>query len=154
MANSAPIHAFLEFFFNQYFPQYSFKATGCFSTKPLTKQWTVVREEWILLQWLSSILGKNIGQARNHTSDLLFSSRQRYQLSYGARLTRRYKEWFYHNTIHLYTLTTQFQLLTTVAKKPFENIVGKGECWLQAFSPFPTIFSNLSKATKVISWNI
>ena len=45
---------------------------------------TTVREECILLQWLSSILGKNIGRARDRTIDLLFSSPQRYQLSYGA----------------------------------------------------------------------
>ena len=33
-----------------------------------------VREEWILMQWLSSILGENIGQVGDWTSDLLFSS--------------------------------------------------------------------------------
>ena len=38
------------------------------------EQWTVVREEWILSQWLSSILGKNIGWARDRTGDLLFSN--------------------------------------------------------------------------------
>ena len=41
-----------------------------------------VREEWILLQWLSSILEKNTGQARDWTSELLFSSPQRYWPSY------------------------------------------------------------------------
>ena len=30
--------------------------------------------------------GKNIGRAADKTSDLLFSSPQRYQLGYGARL--------------------------------------------------------------------
>ena len=41
--------------------------------------------------------------------------------------------------------TTQSRLLTTVRKKPFEN-VGKGEkCWYPAFSPFPTMFSTLPK---------
>ena len=41
--------------------------------------------EWILSQWLSSILGKNIGRAGDRTSDLLFPSPQRYRPSYGAR---------------------------------------------------------------------
>ena len=34
---------------------------------------------------LSSILGRNIDQAQERTSDLLFSSPVRYRLSYGAR---------------------------------------------------------------------
>ena len=54
-------------------------------TLPLSKQWTPVREEWILSQWLLSILVENIGRARNQTSDLQFSSLQRHQLSYGAQ---------------------------------------------------------------------
>ena len=51
--------------FNQYSAvwQYSLQATGCFPQKPVLKKWTAVREEWILLQWLSSILTKNIGRA-------------------------------------------------------------------------------------------
>ena len=40
--------------------------------------------ECILSQWISSILGKNIGHARDQTSNLQFWSPQRYQLSYGA----------------------------------------------------------------------
>ena len=48
------------------------------------KLWTVMREEWILLQWLSSVLRNNIGPAGDRTSDFLFSSPQGYQLSYGA----------------------------------------------------------------------
>ena len=71
------------FFFNQYSTQYTFKITGCFPIQPLSKQQTVVREEWILSQWLSSILEKNIGQAGDQTSNLLFSSLQRYWLKYG-----------------------------------------------------------------------
>ena len=47
-----------------------------------------MREELILLQWLSSILGNNIGRARDQTSGLLFSSPVRYPLSYGARLVK------------------------------------------------------------------
>ena len=31
------------------------------------------REEWILSQWLSSVLGRNIGRIENRTSDILFS---------------------------------------------------------------------------------
>ena len=45
----------------------------------------MVRKELILLQWLSSVLGKNIGRAEDRTSDLLYSSPQHYRLSYGAR---------------------------------------------------------------------
>ena len=47
----------------------------------------------------------------------------------------------------LYTyLTTRSKLLTTLKKKAFENILGKGEkCWLPAFSPFPTMFSTCPK---------
>ena len=70
---------------NQFSAQYSFQATGCSPTKPLPKQHIAVREEWILSQWLSSILGKNIARAGDRTSDLLLSSQQRYRLSYGAR---------------------------------------------------------------------
>ena len=51
---------------------------------PLSKQQTAEREEWILSQWLSPILEKNIGQAEDPTSDNLFSSPQHYWLSYGA----------------------------------------------------------------------
>ena len=78
-----PVHLFMLSWssFNQYSAQYSFQATGCFATKPMSKQQTAVREEWILSQWLSSILGKNIGQASD-----LFSSLQCYWLSYRARL--------------------------------------------------------------------
>ena len=54
--------------FKQYSAEYSFQATGCFPTQPLAKQWTVVGEKWILSQWLSSILRKNIGQARDQIS--------------------------------------------------------------------------------------
>ena len=41
MVASAPIHDFLEFF-NQYPAKYSFQATGCFSTEPLSKQ----QQQW------------------------------------------------------------------------------------------------------------
>ena len=52
-------------------------------SKPLAalttlKGYTVVREEWIL----SSVLGKNIGKARDQTNNLLFLSSMRYELSY------------------------------------------------------------------------
>ena len=53
-------------------------------TQPLSKQWTAVREEWILSQWLSSVLEMNIGRAGDRASDLLFSSPQSYRLIYGA----------------------------------------------------------------------
>ena len=46
------------------------KATDSFPTWPLSKQWTVVREKWIMSQWLSSILGKNIGWAGDRAAAL------------------------------------------------------------------------------------
>ena len=72
--------------YKQYSTQYSFHPTGWFPTYSLSKQQTAVREEWIMLKWLSSMLEENIGGARDQTSDLLFSSPQQYWLSYGAGL--------------------------------------------------------------------
>ena len=40
--------------------------------------------------------------------------------------------------------------MTCLGKKPFQNIVGKGEIWQPAFSPFPTMFSTLSKTEIII----
>ena len=48
-----------------------------------------MRAEWILSQWLSSILGKNVGQAGDQTSYLLFSSMQHYHLCYGTQLVMK-----------------------------------------------------------------
>ena len=42
------------------------------------------RHQWILSQWLSTILGKNIDRTGDRTSDLMSSSPQLYRLSYGA----------------------------------------------------------------------
>ena len=83
-----PMHLPMPFWssFNWFFAQYSFQATGCFPTQSLLKQWTAMREEWILSQWLSLILGKNTAKAKDWTNNILFSSPVRYQLSYGARL--------------------------------------------------------------------
>ena len=52
-----PVHLFMFSWgsFNKYFAQYFFQATGFFPTYPLSKQWTVVRWEWILLQWLNPL---------------------------------------------------------------------------------------------------
>ena len=50
--------------FNQYPGQYSFKATGWFPTKRLLKKWTVMREEWILSLWLSSIFWRILAEPR------------------------------------------------------------------------------------------
>ena len=69
--------------FNQYSAQYALQGTGCFPHKTIVET-TDSGERGILRQ--SSILGKNIGQAGNRTSDLLFSSPQHYRLSYGAGL--------------------------------------------------------------------
>ena len=41
--------------------------------------------------------------------------------------------------------TTQSLLLTTLKKKPFENIIGKGENASNAFSTFPIMFSTNPK---------
>ena len=70
--------------FKQYSTWYSFQATDFFPTNPLSKHWTAVREEQILLQWILSILRKNICQAGHQTSDLWFSSPVSNWLSYGA----------------------------------------------------------------------
>ena len=75
--------------YNQYSAQYSFQTTGCFPTLPLSKQWTAVREEWILSQRLSLILGKNNGWAGDRTNDLLFSGPPRLRLSYRLRQTEQ-----------------------------------------------------------------
>ena len=37
-----------------------------------------------------------------------------------------------------------------MGKKPFENTVGKGELLVQAISPFPSVFSTLSKTEIII----
>ena len=44
--------------------QYSFQVTGCFPSNLCLTNRQQVEEEWILSQWLLSIFGKNIGQAR------------------------------------------------------------------------------------------
>ena len=49
----------------------------------------------------------------------------------------------YPHSEGLYPFTTQSRLLTTWRRKIFKNIVGTGEN--AAFSPFPTMFSTLSK---------
>ena len=74
MAPRTPIHAFLEFLTSAPHDILS-KPLAAFP-QPLSKQRTALREEWILSQWLSSILGKNTGRAGDRTSDLLFSSPQ------------------------------------------------------------------------------
>ena len=51
---------------------------------PILKRWTSVREEWLLSQGLSSILGRNIDWAGDQTSDPVFLSPVRYPLSYGV----------------------------------------------------------------------
>ena len=44
-----------------------------------------MREEWIMSQLLSPILGQNTGRAEDRSVNLLFSSPIRYRLSYEAR---------------------------------------------------------------------
>ena len=52
-------------------------------------QWTAVREEWIISQWLSLILGKNIGQAGDGTSNLLSSIRNATDWAMGLGLLEK-----------------------------------------------------------------
>ena len=59
----ASITAFLEFFFfSQISTQYFFQATGSFPRWPSIEQSRVVKDEWILSQWLLSVFEKNIGK--------------------------------------------------------------------------------------------
>ena len=60
--------------FNQCSAHYSFQATGCLPKEPVLEQWTMVREEWILSQWLQSILRTNIGRAMGLSSSSLTHS--------------------------------------------------------------------------------
>ena len=110
--------------FNQYSMQYSFQAafphnqSGERGMNPVAI--------------ISSILWKNIAQAGDWTSDLLFSFLQRYRLSYGARL--------YLTLYH--TITT----FNDPEKEAFWKHCGKRrKCWWPAFSPFPTMFSTNPK---------
>ena len=61
------------------------KHTGHFPTCSSSKQWTVVREEWILSQWLPSIFGKTIGPAGGSNQRPPVLSPIHHRLSYGAR---------------------------------------------------------------------
>ena len=45
---------------------------------------------------------------------------------------------------------THSHTMTPLGKKPFENIVGKEKLLVQAISPFPTMFSTLSKTEIII----
>ena len=80
--------------FDQYFAQYSFETNGCFTTKPSLKQRTVVKEECILSQRLSSILGKNIDRAGglNHRSPILKPSMLPIELCGRGRTAIAYEE--------------------------------------------------------------
>ena len=44
----------------QYIVQYSLQTISCFTIKPPSKQWSAMKEEWILSQRLSSVLGKKL----------------------------------------------------------------------------------------------
>ena len=46
------------------YPKYSFQATGCFPTQPLSKQWTAASEKRIMSQLIAINPRKNIGLAR------------------------------------------------------------------------------------------
>ena len=50
--------------FNHYSVQYSFKATGCFSTKPASRGYDSYETGMNPVALLSPILGENIGQAQ------------------------------------------------------------------------------------------
>ena len=115
------------------FYQYSFQATGCFPTQPLSTKWRVVREEWILSQWLSSILGKNIGWAWDRTSDLLFSSLQHNWLSYGALQ-------FKIESICKRQIKNVSNNWFCLSKKDRKHCWKKGKYWYPAISPFLNMF--------------
>ena len=128
----------------------------------------MVREEWILLQWLSSIFGKNIGRAGDRTRCILLSSPVRYRLSYGARLLTIGQKLFSFCSLILYQQfrlltrllthyqTTNFRLFQTerVCRRQFQiwrkwkKVIQTGRkhcgkrrnCSWRAISPFPTVF--------------
>ena len=105
--------------FHQYSTRYSFPP----SHRNNNGQY-VVREEWILSQWLSLILGKNVGRSGDWSSYLLFSS----------PLTPRN---FFNQAIPTFN---------DLEKESFLKLCGKRrKCWWPAFSPFPTMFSTHSK---------
>ena len=74
--------------FNQYSAHYFFQATGCYPTQSLSIQLRVVREEWILSQWLLSILG-------DRTSEPLFSSPVSHRQDY--RVGKKIQSGYSHN---------------------------------------------------------
>ena len=49
-----------------------------------------------------------------------------------------------------YLFTTQYQLLTTMTKEPFENIGRKGENVVNQYFPFQMMFCTLLKSTSII----
>ena len=130
--------------FNQWSTEYSFQPTGCFSTLPLSKQVTAVRDEWILSQWPPSILGKNIGLAGDPATSC---SQAMYTTDWAMELTR----WL------SLSQTTNFKLFQTerVCRRQFDvwwkwhkvrkmgrkHCGKRRNCSLWAISPFPTVFS-------------
>ena len=81
-AASAPVHAFLEIFLNLYSVQYSFP--GHWLISHITIVEAMDSGERGMNPVAMTILGKNTDRAGDRTSDLLFSSPQRYRLSYRA----------------------------------------------------------------------
>ena len=76
-----PVHLLMCFmaFSHQYSKQHNFLATGCFST------WTVsplVKNEWLLSQWLLSNIGNNVVRAGVRTHNPWIERPLRYRLSY------------------------------------------------------------------------
>ena len=122
--------------FNQYSAQYSFQATGCFPILPLWKQRTVVREEWILLQWLSSILRKNIGLAEDRTGNLLFSSLQHYRLSYVLANRKDQVNACQKSLVFLQTVENTAEKSKCSFKRSGKRI----KCCLEALSVFTQFF--------------
>ena len=123
MAASASIYAFLVFF-------KPVLRTMFFPSQWLLFHITIVettdsgeRGMNPIAKTIINILGMNICRAGDLTSNLLFSSPQCYQLSYGAQPP--------HSP----------DSLTTLYKKPFENIVGNTEnAGNQHFLLFPQCF--------------
>ena len=97
-----------------------------------------MREEWILSQWLSSILRKNIGRAEDWTSDL-FSSPQCYRLSFGAPQlllhrpvpSLRHFQMLFANDINQWESVVEFRRYGAVKKVFWMNRQSDGQTNIQ-----------------------
>ena len=68
----------------------------------------------------------------------------------GGTLWKGRKCWFHLYLLFYQLFTTQTQVLMSIYGRAFENIAGRGE---NAFSPFPTMFTAISKTEIIILAN-